>query len=105
MKLPQHFSSDAMELKMTPMIDVVFLLLVFFVWTASFQIVERLLPGSLLPAAGTQTAQPIEPEQLDFERIVIHIGQANGRVYWTVNDAPVFINALADLVTRTARHL
>ena len=30
---------------MTPMIDVVFLLLVFFVWTASFQIIEHVLPS------------------------------------------------------------
>ncbi len=40
MKLPQHFSSDSMELKMTPMIDVVFLLLIFFVWTSSFELPE-----------------------------------------------------------------
>ena len=37
---------DSLEIKMTPMIDVVFLLLIFFVWTASFQVVEYLLPRS-----------------------------------------------------------
>ena len=31
---------------MTPMIDVVFLLLIFFLTTASFQRLEKLLPSS-----------------------------------------------------------
>ena len=40
MKLPQTSNDDSLELKMTPMIDVVFLLLVFFVWTSSFELPE-----------------------------------------------------------------
>ena len=38
---------------MTPMIDVVFLLLVFFVWTASFQIIEQALPSQLVSQTGS----------------------------------------------------
>ncbi len=38
---------------MTPMIDVVFLLLIFFVWTSSFAIPESDLPSSI---ATTETA-------------------------------------------------
>jgi biopolymer transport protein ExbD len=41
---------------MTSMIDVVFLLLVFFVWTSSFDLPETNLPGSLAMAA-----KPEEP--------------------------------------------
>ena len=36
-----------MNESMTPMIDVVFLLLVFFVWTASFQLVEKVMRSEL----------------------------------------------------------
>ena len=38
---------------MTPMIDVVFLLLVFFVWTASFQIIEHVLPSKMSAQLGS----------------------------------------------------
>ncbi|MBC8874781.1 MAG: biopolymer transporter ExbD, partial [Planctomycetes bacterium] len=41
-----------LDVKMTPMIDVVFLLLVFFVWTASFHIVEHILPSSVSAVRG-----------------------------------------------------
>ena len=33
MRMPKQAAGESLELKMTPMIDVVFLLLVFFVWT------------------------------------------------------------------------
>ena len=54
MRRPSVFHRDqgALEIKMTPMIDVVFLLLVFFVWTASFHAVEYLLPSSLSQQLG-----------------------------------------------------
>ena len=56
MKLPARSTSGSgYDIPMTPMIDVVFLLLVFFVWTASFQLVENRLPGAIAPptAGGT----------------------------------------------------
>ena len=62
------------------MIDVVFLLLIFFVWTASFQIVEQVLPSNLTAAAGSQAAndsQPPPPEA-DFDDVVI-------KVHWNAN--------------------
>ena len=40
-------SENDIDSAMTPMIDVVFLLLVFFVWTASFQVVEFVLPSNM----------------------------------------------------------
>ena len=43
----QRASAVDMDSAMTPMIDVVFLLLIFFVWTASFQIVEQILPSEI----------------------------------------------------------
>ena len=60
---------------MTPMIDVVFLLLVFFVWTSTFETPEYDLPGSIAepPAGGSVenvTAKEI-PEA--FDEIVVRL--------------------------------
>ncbi|HMP80719.1 MAG TPA: biopolymer transporter ExbD [Pirellulaceae bacterium] len=72
-----------MESAMTPMIDVVFLLLVFFIWTASFQIVEQVLPSEMRSQLGSENqtvAEPPPPD--DFQRVVIRIG-------WT-GEAPIY---------------
>ena len=42
----------SLEVAMTPMIDVVFMLLIFFVWTASFQVAELILPSSIVTDEG-----------------------------------------------------
>jgi len=69
---------------MTPMIDVVFLLLIFFVCTASFQALEEVLPSHLL-AAGESTSD-VEVEPLDdFEEIVVKVIWRDGAVAWRVN--------------------
>ncbi|MCO6455266.1 MAG: biopolymer transporter ExbD [Pirellulaceae bacterium] len=81
---------NSSDVTMTPMIDVIFLLLVFFVWTASFQIVEEVLPSSLSAAAGSQAdpRQPPPPEE-DFDAVLVRIAWDEGRVAWQVNDAPL----------------
>jgi len=80
-----------MEIKMTPMIDVVFLLLVFFVWTASFQVVEQILPSNLSAVTGTEpseTNDPPPPEQ-DFPDVVVRISWNGTQPVWQVNATPV----------------
>ena len=73
---------------MTPMIDVVFLLLIFFVCTASFEIPEQVLPSSLL-AAGGQAAD-VEPlEEIDLEQVIIKLQMEDQRVRWNVNERPL----------------
>lgn len=70
---------------MTPMIDVIFLLLVFFVCTASFQAVEHILPTRLsLPGAIAATA-PIDPELEDLDEIVVRLLWRDGRPEWEIN--------------------
>lgn len=85
-----HERGSDMDSTMTPMIDVVFLLLVFFVWTSSFQAVEAILPSRLAAESGGNSAQPIEisPEQ-DFDKIIIRVDWLGGAVAWRMNDAPV----------------
>ena len=67
---------------MTPMIDVVFLLLVFFVWTASFQTIEYVLDSQVIAAQGTDATEPVESSPLtDFsEDIVVRIESEGDRV-------------------------
>ena len=80
-----------LEIKMTPMIDVVFLLLVFFVWTASFRIVEQVLPSELSQVAGTNPTDPEEPPppDEDFDKIVVRVIWQNAKPTWRINDAAV----------------
>ena len=75
MKLPQASAGDSLEVKMTPMIDVVFLLLIFFVWTSSFQTPEFDLPSSLAepPAGGSQENQSTESPVEAFDEIVVKL--------------------------------
>ena len=56
-------SRISMGLRMTPMIDVIFLLLTFFVLTAKFQEPEQLLPvivGKTLPQAAAAQDTPLK---------------------------------------------
>ena len=66
---------EELDVAMTPMIDVVFLLLVFFVWTASFQVVEYVMPTAVAETAGSQAVdiQSPPPPEADFENLVIHV--------------------------------
>ena len=91
MKRPSVFSGrrENVEIKMTPMIDVVFLLLVFFVWTASFQVVENILPGRLSEVTGSEPTpvDQVPPPEEDFDHVVIRIRWVVGAPKWQVNDA------------------
>lgn len=82
---------DEIEIKMTPMIDVVFLLLVFFLWTASFQIVEQVLPSHLREVAGSQPVTSDEPPPVDedFDKVVLRVFWSNGQPRWRINQTDV----------------
>jgi biopolymer transport protein ExbD len=71
---------------MTPMIDVVFQLLIFFICTASFQRAEELLPMGLAVNGGTVAAisQNVEPES---SRVVVKATRSAGQTRWVVNDS------------------
>ncbi|MGE0755806.1 MAG: ExbD/TolR family protein [Pirellulaceae bacterium] len=84
-----HDKHGVGELKMTSLIDVVFLLLIFFVWTASFQIAEYVLPSSVSeadrPATGGGTVRPPSPEA-DFADVQLRILWRDQRPVWQLND-------------------
>lgn len=86
---------------MTPMIDIVFLLLVFFVWTASFHLVEDSLPASLSSELGESEVQPQDPlPEIEIDEIVIRIFWQTA-ASWTLNDVPM--GHLDDLEKRLKR--
>lgn len=100
MKIPsaQHGRRSELKIELTPMIDCVFLLMIYFIWTSSFAIVEDVLPSRLSVAAGTSatpTTQAPPPPDADFDNVVVRILYTGGAPDWTVNDAPV--GSLADL--------
>ena len=75
MRLPPRHNSGTLEVKMTPMIDVVFLLLVFFVWTSSFETPEYDLPSALaqLPAGGSEANVDVPPPVEAYDEIIVKL--------------------------------
>ncbi len=65
------------EIAMTPMIDVIFLLLVFFLATSSFQMVEYLLPSGVSKpaeqAAGGAENSLSEPTDDAIDQIIVKL--------------------------------
>ena len=75
-----------MEVKMTPMIDVIFLLLIFFVCTAGFQAVEQILPTPLQLPGTVESDSPPDPELLDLDEIIVKISWDGRRAGWRINE-------------------
>ena len=71
---------------MTSMIDVVFLLLIFFVYTASFQAAEEVLPTPFSLSGTSSAVAEIDPEMEDLDPIVVRILLDEGTVHWQIND-------------------
>lgn len=65
--------SPSVEMNMTPMIDVIFQLLIFFLCTSNFIQPENLLPTTLALPGSIQSAESIPPELQDIDEIVIEL--------------------------------
>ena len=91
MKLPTRRTADSLEVKMTPMIDVVFLLLIFFVWTSSFELPEYDLPSALAqpPPGGSESITSEVPPPEEFDEIVVRLLSLEGRTVLQLNGQPV----------------
>ena len=107
---PFHRNGDqALGASMTPLIDVVFLLLIFFLWTSGFQVAEYLLPSELSTTLGAAADSPdvTPPPELDFDEVVIRLVGNEEFVSWQVNNVPVGapsqvreqLRAIADVLT------
>lgn len=74
---------SSVDSMMTPMIDVVFLLLIFFLTTSSFQKLEKQLPTAAATPpdsqpTGANSDQLPPPAPTDFNDIVIKLHQRDG---------------------------
>jgi biopolymer transport protein ExbD len=81
----------AVELQLTPMIDCVFLLMVYFIWSSSFAISEKMLPSQLALESSSAVAgsSDLPPPEADFKEVVVRINWENGAPTWTVNGQQV----------------
>lgn len=70
---------------MTPMIDVIFLLLIFFVCTSNFRPLEGILPTNM-SLSGTSSAQIVLPDPENLDQAVIRLGFEGQKPYWQIED-------------------
>jgi biopolymer transport protein ExbD len=101
MRAVHHRSSNpsGIDAKMTPMIDTIFLLQIFFLCTTGFEKRETLLPAEL-PKTGVAEAASLEqPAPLDMVRIRL-IGAGN-EFQIELNQRP--LANMADLVEQLGR--
>lgn len=76
---------ERLDVKMTPMIDVIFLLLIFFVCTASFQMLEEVLPTNLALPGSVSAQTPPDEEIEDLDELVVEVSWRDGRPAWRIN--------------------
>ena len=96
--LSRRGGGNPMSAAMTPMIDVVFLLLVFFLCTSSFEEPEQNLAASLVVATQSPGAGPGQDTPPELEDVKI-VGQSqSGATVWTVNEGRQ-TSDLAELTT------
>lgn len=94
MRRPSPFTDrrDPVDIKMTPMIDVVFLLMIYFIWSSNTGTAEQLLPSSLSPptaGAGNTAPDTPPPPDIEYEPVVVRVVLVGGEVGWRVNDTPM----------------
>jgi biopolymer transport protein ExbD len=95
--LKSNYSLDGkarkpVDISMTPMIDVIFLLLVFFIATSSFQVIEKILPSGvseMRQTSGDTDQPPPEVTSESLEQIVIKLSNAPDAVLVTLNGQPL----------------
>jgi biopolymer transport protein ExbD len=84
---------SSLDSTMTPMIDVVFLLLIFFLTTASFQKLEKLLPSAVSAESqsqvGSQSDEPPKPTNTDLSDCVIKIQLDGNSIRYQLNEEEI----------------
>jgi len=89
MRAPSAYTRQrtGLDIPMTPLIDVVFQLLVFFLLTASFHAAEHLLPSrvSAPQASGADQRPETPPPDADFHEIVVRILWTGAEPVWQIS--------------------
>lgn len=75
------------ETNLTPMIDMVFLLMIYFVWTYGSSIAEQILPSAI--TAIESPGQAVAPrERPEIAPLVVRLTRPGGQLTWTIDGAP-----------------
>ncbi|MBA3315830.1 MAG: biopolymer transporter ExbD [Planctomycetota bacterium] len=105
MRIPtshRHADAGTIDQAMTPMIDVVFLLLIFFVCASVGQTADALLPTELAAGGIAAELPPIEPQEI--ERLWMKllrqgdqtVAELNGTVHPNLDDVSAVLVGLQD---------
>jgi len=78
-----------MEVQMTPMIDMVFLLLIYFVCNSGFQTPEQTLDSALHVEAQGASVVAAPPERPELPPLMIRIHWLSGEPRWEIDAEPV----------------
>jgi biopolymer transport protein ExbD len=78
MSILSEIAQEEYEMEMTPMIDVVFLLLIFFLLTIKFKILEGKLSAYLPKDVGVNSSEAEPKEKVE---ITIHVKKQGSKVY------------------------
>ncbi len=70
---------------MTPMIDVIFQLIIFFLATSSFQSPEEVLPTNMSLPGNTSRAVKVDPLEEDLDEVVVKVLWRDGEPRWEIN--------------------
>jgi biopolymer transport protein ExbD len=91
MRIPSSTTdrSASFDQTMTPMIDVVFQLMIFFIVTLNVQAIEYVLPSSIQQTPGSGTATDNPPPPPDFDPVVVKIVWLGDRPGWFVSGQAV----------------
>jgi biopolymer transport protein ExbD len=101
-KIPPPHHSGSMQLKMTPMIDVVFLLLIFFIWTSSFEIPEFDLPSAIASTAAGRAENHDQPPPAEpYDELIVRLTRPEAELRIEINQQPVA--SLIELRSRLRR--
>ena len=96
-------SGEVASLQITPLIDIVFLLLTYFLFTISLSTIEGLLRSEL--ALGNQADEQQLDQELPENETVLRIVQTGERVQYFVDDWPVSdYEAVAEHLAALARN-
>ncbi len=83
MRLPTSAETSSFEMNMTPMIDVIFQLLIFFLCTSNFMQPEKLLATNLSLPGSIQQTEVLPPEMLDLEEVFIEV-KSKPELHWII---------------------
>jgi len=80
-------SGGSDDLQVAPLIDIIFLLLTYFLFTISLSTIEGLLPSEL--ALGSDVEQSKQTPEQEDEQLIIRVVQSGRNAQYFLDDIPV----------------